>query len=90
VITAQPTTRTYDFTISTATGGIICPVQHPLRVSTADSVVSAPDGYVREMTVINGQFPGPPIEVNEGDTIIVNVHNTLSNGTGIRENSDCY
>lgn len=39
------------------------------------------------MFVINGQFPGPLIEANEGDTIVVNVHNDMSNGTGIRKYS---
>ena len=39
------------------------------------------------MLVINGQFPGPLIEANEGDTIVVNVHNTMSTGTGIRKHS---
>ena len=34
--------------------------------------------------VINGEFPGPTIEANEGDTIVVNVQNDLSTGTGIR------
>ena len=34
--------------------------------------------------VINGQFPGPLIEANEGDTIVVNVKNDMSTGTGIR------
>lgn len=35
-------------------------------------------GVVREMLMINGQFPGPLIEVNIGDTVIVNVTNALS------------
>lgn len=47
-------------------------------------MTSAPDGYSREMMVINGEFPGPTIEANEGDTIVVNVQNDLSTGTGIR------
>ena len=50
-----------------------------------DPLPSAPDGYSREMLIINGQFPGPLIEANEGDTIVVNVHNTMSTGTGIRK-----
>lgn len=37
------------------------------------------------MMVINGQFPAPLIEANEGDTIIVNVQNTMATGTGFRE-----
>jgi len=39
------------------------------------------------MLVINGQFPGPTIEANEGDTIVINVQNDMSNGTGIRKRS---
>ena len=39
------------------------------------------------MMVINGQFPGPLIEANEGDTIVVNVQNDMSTGTGIRKHS---
>ena len=42
------------------------------------------------MLVINGQFPGPLIEANEGDTIVVHVHNALSNGTGIRKRSGSF
>ncbi|KAK9452583.1 Cupredoxin [Dipodascopsis uninucleata] len=34
-----------------------------------------PDGYRRPMTVINGQFPGPLIEVNDGDRLIVHIDN---------------
>ncbi|KAH7335816.1 multicopper oxidase-domain-containing protein [Rhizoctonia solani] len=37
----------------------------------------APDGYYRQMLVVNGQYPGPTIEANEGDTIIVNVKNKI-------------
>ena len=38
----------------------------------------APDGYQRHVLLINGQFPGPTIEANWGDTIQVNVHNEIS------------
>jgi FtsP/CotA-like multicopper oxidase with cupredoxin domain len=37
----------------------------------------APDGFYRKMLVVNGQYPGPTIEANEGDTIIVNVKNKI-------------
>ncbi|KAF8601045.1 hypothetical protein BDV93DRAFT_586815 [Ceratobasidium sp. AG-I] len=37
----------------------------------------APDGFYRPMLVVNGQYPGPTIEANEGDTIIVKVKNNL-------------
>lgn len=42
-----------------------------------------PDGIYKPMLTINGQFPGPLIEVNEGDTIVVNVHNAATNATAI-------
>lgn len=42
-----------------------------------------PDGVYKPMMMINGQFPGPMMEVNEGDTVIVNVKNSAKNATGI-------
>lgn len=42
-----------------------------------------PDGVFRPMVVINGQFPGPMIVCNEGDTIVVNVKNQAKNATSI-------
>lgn len=42
-----------------------------------------PDGVFKPMMTINGQFPGPLIEVNEGDTIVVNVENRATNSTAI-------
>lgn len=38
----------------------------------------APDGYEREVILVNGAFPGPVIEANWGDTIQVTVHNNIS------------
>ncbi|PLW20584.1 hypothetical protein PCANC_06544 [Puccinia coronata f. sp. avenae] len=38
----------------------------------------APDGFMRSMLVINGQYPGPLIEANEGDTINVLVVNRMT------------
>ena len=40
-----------------------------------------PDGVYRPMILINDQFPGPLIEVNEGDTIVVHVDNQANNAT---------
>ncbi|KLU86700.1 hypothetical protein MAPG_05712 [Magnaporthiopsis poae ATCC 64411] len=37
-----------------------------------------PDGVVRDMLLVNGQFPGPLIEANRGDRILVNVTNKLA------------
>ncbi|KAI0111637.1 putative multicopper oxidase [Daldinia grandis] len=42
-----------------------------------------PDGILKPMITIGGQFPGPLIEANEGDIIEVNVHNFASNATAI-------
>ncbi|KAI0010989.1 putative multicopper oxidase [Xylariaceae sp. FL0662B] len=42
-----------------------------------------PDGIYRPMMTINGQFPGPLIEANEGDVIEVNVLNLASNATSL-------
>jgi FtsP/CotA-like multicopper oxidase with cupredoxin domain len=39
----------------------------------------APDGVPRHMFVYNHQFPGPLIEANWGDTIVVHVTNNLEN-----------
>ncbi|KAK5947286.1 hypothetical protein PMZ80_001436 [Knufia obscura] len=39
----------------------------------------APDGVSRPVMLINGQFPGPTIEANWGDTISVTVQNNLDN-----------
>ncbi|KAL2268855.1 hypothetical protein VTJ83DRAFT_3701 [Remersonia thermophila] len=46
----------------------------------------APDGYERDVLLVNGQFPGPLIEANWGDRIVVDVKNNITNpdeGTAI-------
>ncbi|KAG5795135.1 hypothetical protein H9Q69_005826 [Fusarium xylarioides] len=43
----------------------------------------APDGFKRDMILVNGQFPGPLIELTEGDDIQVNVHNEMPFNTTI-------
>ncbi|KAH9947844.1 multicopper oxidase [Amylocystis lapponica] len=50
---------------------------------TVAEAMGAPDGFQKPMLVVNGQFPGPTIEANEGDRIIVNVTNNLPNATAI-------
>ncbi|EMD61359.1 hypothetical protein COCSADRAFT_53777, partial [Bipolaris sorokiniana ND90Pr] len=42
-----------------------------------------PDGVYRPMTLINATFPGPLIECNEGDEIVVHIYNHASNATSI-------
>lgn len=42
-----------------------------------------PDGVYRPMILANAQFPGPLIEANEGDTIMVHINNQATNATAI-------
>ncbi|GAA5905480.1 hypothetical protein JCM8208_004293 [Rhodotorula glutinis] len=44
---------------------------------TIDERKGSPDGFEKSMLVVNGQFPGPLIEVNNGDTLVVHVVNAL-------------
>jgi FtsP/CotA-like multicopper oxidase with cupredoxin domain len=46
-------------------------------------IVGNPDGVFRPMLTINGQFPGPLIECNEGDTLIIEMENQSVNATSI-------
>ncbi|CUS13825.1 unnamed protein product [Tuber aestivum] len=41
------------------------------------------DGYERSVLVVNGQYPGPALEANWGDYIVVHITNELTSGTGI-------
>lgn len=53
---------------------------------TVSRAMMAPDGFEKEMIVVNGQFPGPQITANWGDTIQVTLHNNISGpaeGTGL-------
>ena len=38
----------------------------------------SPDGYQKNGILVNGQFPGPAIEANWGDTIQVTLHNKIT------------
>lgn len=50
---------------------------------TIMDIVANPDGVFRPMITINGKFPGPMIECNEGDTIVVDIDNQSINATSI-------
>lgn len=51
---------------------------------TVTNTTLAPDGFVRPVFAVNGQYPGPTIYANWGDTIKVTVNNQLEhNGTAI-------
>ncbi len=43
----------------------------------------SPDGFAREMILVNGQFPGPLLEINQGDEVQVVVHNQLPFNTTV-------
>lgn len=45
---------------------------------TITNTTLSPDGVPRTMLLVNGQFPGPTIEANWGDTISVTVQNNLA------------
>ena len=44
---------------------------------------SAPDGFSRDIILTNGKFPGPRMELNEGDDVEVLVHNKLPFNTSV-------
>ncbi|KAL1901815.1 hypothetical protein Sste5346_001518 [Sporothrix stenoceras] len=59
------------------------------RVRSFDLTITwekhAPDGYApaRDMALINGQYPGPTLEVDEGDVVEVMVHNLMPQNTTV-------
>ncbi|KAI9617394.1 hypothetical protein KEM48_004846 [Puccinia striiformis f. sp. tritici PST-130] len=48
-----------------------------------DERLGFPDEVEKAMIVANGQYPGPIIEVNQGDEVVVNVKNNLAQPTSI-------
>ncbi|KAI1875618.1 uncharacterized protein JN550_001904 [Neoarthrinium moseri] len=44
-------------------------------------VNASPDGFERPVIGINGEWPCPPIKANVGDTILINMTNSLGNQT---------
>lgn len=59
----------------------------PTRVREFDLVVTwskhAPDGFSRNMFLVNGQSPGPTIEVDQNDRVVVRVKNKSPYNTTI-------
>lgn len=45
--------------------------------------VGAPNGQERQMIFVNGQFPGPPMVLDQGDDVTVSVTNHLPFNTSI-------
>lgn len=75
------------------TAGNTNPYQNPPQTGVVRSYnfviergVLAPDGVQRNVLLVNGQYPGPTVEANWGDTIQVTVTNNIQNpeeGTAI-------
>lgn len=40
--------------------------------------IISPDGFQKEAILVNGQFPGPTIEANYGDTLSITVRNNIT------------
>lgn len=47
----------------------------------------SPDGFTRSAALVNGQYPGPLLSFNKGDTAYVTVNNRLSDPTMRRSSS---
>lgn len=56
------------------------PTVRHYRFTVSDVEVN-PDGVYRPMILINGQFPGPLIECNDGDRLVIEVENQGVNAT---------
>jgi FtsP/CotA-like multicopper oxidase with cupredoxin domain len=50
---------------------------------TVVDIEGNPDGVFRPILSIGGQFPGPMIECNEGDTLVIDVDNQSANATSL-------
>ncbi|KAH9825619.1 multicopper oxidase 1 [Teratosphaeria destructans] len=59
------------------------PAQRREYTFTIRDQIHNPDGFWRPMILVNNQFPGPLLEVNQGDTIVVHVDNQGVNATSI-------
>lgn len=83
-VAAAPTTRHYNWTVSEVDGN---PDGEPPNLlhslSRYLSILTLTPGVSRTLIVINGQFPGPLLECNEGDTLVIDVHNAGTNSTSL-------
>ncbi|RDA84646.1 hypothetical protein CP532_5702 [Ophiocordyceps camponoti-leonardi (nom. inval.)] len=58
------------------------PVVREFRWTIVDADLN-PDAVFRPMMLINNQFPGPLVECNEGDTLVIHVDNQATTATAI-------
>ncbi|KAH7033672.1 multicopper oxidase [Microdochium trichocladiopsis] len=83
VIPASPSWRSHnDYILSQTWDDLSGPAIREYNWTVTDAMFN-PDGVYRPMVLINNQFPGPLVEANEGDTIIVHVRNRAVNATSI-------
>ncbi|KAF5386381.1 hypothetical protein D9757_006715 [Collybiopsis confluens] len=76
-------------TVLTAILSCVLPASSRVLPITLDIVNAqgAPDGFERSMVTANGTYPGPLITATKGDTLIVTVHNKLTDDTMRRSTS---
>lgn len=55
-------------------------VTHHWRITAGDR---RPDGVLKRVYLVNGAFPGPTLELRQGDHLVVHVENALQNNEGI-------
>lgn len=53
------------------------PVERHYYMNVSTLVEKTPDGIARNLTVVNGQYPGPLLEANAGDTLFIHVDNQM-------------
>lgn len=82
-ISGTPRLRdTSEYVLSPSWDRSAAPVTREYHWTISDAELN-PDGVYRSMILVNNQYPGPLIECNEFDTIVVNVENKASNSTSI-------
>lgn len=53
------------------------PAERHYYMNISKLVEKTPDGIARNLTVVNGQYPGPLVEANAGDKLIIHVDNQM-------------
>ncbi|KAJ1329841.1 iron transport multicopper oxidase [Microdochium nivale] len=82
-IPTSPTSRPQEeYILSPSWNSHAPPTTREYNWTIADAIFN-PDGVFRPMVLINNQFPGPLVEANDGDTVIVHVDNLGVNATSL-------
>lgn len=82
-VPSTPRLRTSDEYILAPTWDFQAPPATREYSWTINDAVLNPDGVFRPMVLINNQFPGPLVQVNEGDTLVIHVSNRGVNATSV-------